>query len=231
MTAPHDHAELAAAVAPAERTRLGRRAQLLAAASVSYNAIEATIALAAGLVAGSVALVGFGLDSVIEVSSGLIILWQFRHRLPSSREQQALRLIALSFFALAAYVVAESIRALATQREPDASPVGIGLAVASLLVMPYLSWAQRRTGRALHSSSVVADSRQTLLCTYMSAVLLGGLVMNATAGWWWADPIAGLAIAVIAVKEGRSAWLGEGCCALAVPSTVGAGGTETDTCC
>lgn len=231
MTAAHDHAVLAAAVAPAERTRLGRRAQLLAAASVSYNAIEAIIALAAGLVAGSVALVGFGLDSVIEVSSGLIILWQFRHRLPGSREQQALRLIALSFFALAAYVAVESVRALATHREPDASLVGIGLAVASLLVMPYLSWAQRRTGRALHSSSVVADSRQTLLCTYMSAVLLGGLLLNATAGWWWADPIAGLAIAVIAVREGRSAWLGEGCCAPARPSSLDAGSAETDTCC
>jgi hypothetical protein len=208
----HAHAELAAAVEPVERTRLGRRAQLLAVASVAYNGLEAVIALVAGVVAGSVALVGFGLDSVIEVSSGLVILWQFRHHTPASRERQALRLIALSFFAVAAYVMVESTLALATAAKPEAAPVGIALAVASLLIMPFLSWAQRRTGRALHSTSVVADSRQTLLCTYMSAVLLSGLLLNAAAGWWWADPVAGLAIAVIAVKEGRSAWLGKGCC-------------------
>lgn len=130
-----------------ERRRLGRRAQLLAAASVSYNVVEAVIAVTAGLVAGSVALVGFGLDSVVEVSSGLIILWQFRHPLPESREQAALRMMALSFFALAAYVTFESVRALATGHDADTSPVGIGLAIASLLVMPFLSRAQRRTGR------------------------------------------------------------------------------------
>ena len=231
----HPHAHLAAAVQPAERARLGRRAQLLAVASVSYNALEAVVALAAGLVAGSVALVGFGLGSVIEVSSGLIILWQFRHHTPVSREKLALRLIALSFFAVAAYVLVESTQALATGAEPEAAPVGIGLALASLLIMPFLSWAQRRTGRALHSTSVVADSRQTLLCTYMSAVLLVGLLLNAIAGWWWADAIAGLAIAAIAVKEGRSAWLGEGCCSPARPATLPAQrpGTHdsSDNCC
>ncbi len=216
----HAHAELAAAIGPAERTRLGRRAQLLAVASVAYNALEAVIALAAGLVAASVALVGFGLDSVIEVSSGLIILWQFRHRTPVSRERQALRLIALSFFAVAAYVAVESTLALVARAQPEAAPVGIGLAVTSLLIMPFLSRAQRRTGRALHSTSVVADSRQTLLCTYMSAVLLAGLLLNAVAGWWWADPIAGLAIAALAVKEGRSAWLGNGCCGATGPAAL-----------
>lgn len=219
MTATgHDHAALAAAVSPEERSRLGRRAQLLAGASVSYNLVEAVIAIAAGLVAGSVALIGFGLDSVVEVSSGLIILWQFRHRMPQSREQQAVRLIAVSFFALAAYVAFESVRALVTGSEPDASPVGIGLATASLIVMPFLSWAQRRTGRALHSSAVVADGTQTLLCTYMSAVLLGGLLLNATLGWAWADPAAGLVIAAIALREGRQAWRGEGCCGPAASS-------------
>lgn len=220
MSATHDHATRAAAVSPDDRARLGRRAQLLAAASVSYNAVEAVIALAAGLVAGSIALIGFGLDSVIEVSSGLIILWQFRHRLPQSREQRAVRLIAASFFALAAFVTFESARALITGLEPHASPVGIGLAVSSLLVMPFLAWAQRRTGKSLHSTSVIADSRQTLLCTYMSAVLLVGLVLNAAVGWWWADPLAGLLIAAIAVKEGRAAWRGEGCCAPAAPCVV-----------
>ncbi len=196
-----------------ERRRLGRRAQLLAAASVSYNLVEAVIAVTAGLVAGSVALVGFGLDSMVEVSSGLIILWQFRHPLPESRERAALRLMAVSFFALAAYVGFESVRALVSGHAPDASPVGIALAAASLLVMPFLSWAQRRTGRALGSNAVVADSTQTLLCTYLSAVLLVGLVLNATLGWSWADPLAGLVIAVVAAKEGREAWRGEGCCA------------------
>jgi divalent metal cation (Fe/Co/Zn/Cd) transporter len=204
-----------------DRARLGRRAQLLAAASVTYNVMEAVIAITAGIVAGSVALIGFGLDSVVEVSSGLIILWQFRHRLPESREQHALRLMAFSFFALAAYVAFESVRALLGDHDPDDSPVGIGLAVASLAVMPFLSWAQRRTGRALGSNAVVADSTQTLLCTYLSAVLLVGLVLNATLGWSWADPIAGLVIAAVAVKEGREAWRGEGCC-----GAIGSHGTQ-----
>lgn len=196
----------------ADRRRLGKRAQLLAAASVAYDTVEAIIAISAGLVAGSVALVGFGLDSVVEVSSGLIILWQFRHSLPETRERQALRLIAISFFALAAYVTAESVRTLASGTDPDPSPVGIGLAIASLAAMPFLSVAQRRTGRQLKSNAVVADGTQTLLCTYLSAVLLVGLVLNATLGWSWADPVAGLVIAAVAVREGRLAWRGEGCC-------------------
>ncbi|MGZ4622756.1 MAG: cation diffusion facilitator family transporter [Blastococcus sp.] len=201
------------ALTDAERARLGRRAQLLAGVSVTYNVVEAVVAVSAGIVAGSVALVGFGLDSVVEVSSGLIILWQFRHRLPESRERRALRLMALSFFGLAAYVTVESVRALFFGGEPRPSPVGIGLAIASLLVMPFLSWAQRHTGRALGSHAVVADSTQTLLCTYLSAVLLVGLVLNATVGWGWADPLAGLVIAGVAVMEGIEAWRGEGCCA------------------
>ena len=208
MTTTHVHPELS----PADRARLGRRAQWLAGVSVAYNVLEAVVAVAAGLVAGSVALVGFGLDSVAEVSSGLIILWQFRHRMPESRERQALRLMAVAFFALAAYVSVESVRALFFGREPVFSPVGIGLAVASLVIMPFLSWAQRRTGRALGSATVVADSTQTLLCTYLSAVLLVGLVLNATLGWGWADPIAGLVIAAVAVREGIEAWRGDGCC-------------------
>jgi divalent metal cation (Fe/Co/Zn/Cd) transporter len=197
----------------AERARLGRRAQLLAAASVSYNALEAVVALSAGAVAGSVALVGFGLDSVVEMSSGLVILWQFRHRLPETRERQALRLIGISFLALAAYVTVESLRALLGGADADPSPVGIALAAASLAVMPFLSWAQRRTGRALGSGSVVADSKQTLLCTYLSAVLLIGLVVNATLGWSWIDPVVGLVIAAVATKEGVEAWRGDACCA------------------
>ncbi len=235
MTATHTHAELTSA----DRTRLGRRAQWLAGASVTYNVVEAVIAVSAGLVAGSIALVGFGLDSVVEVSSGLVILWQFRHRLPEAREQRALRLMALGFLGLAAYVTVESVRALLSGGEPDASPVGIGLAVASLVIMPFLSWAQRRTGRALGSATVVADSTQTLLCTYLSAVLLVGLVLNATLGWSWADPIAGLVIAAVAVREGIEAWRGEGCCAPARPGAgegIGEDGCRrsdgcTDACC
>lgn len=196
---------------PVRRRRLGRRAQLIAATSVVYNLIEAVIAITAGLVAGSIALVGFGLDSVVEVSSGLIILWQFRHPMPESRERRALRLMALSFFALAAFITFEASRALVTGHEPEPSPVGIGLATVSLLLMPFLSWAQRRTGRSLGSNAVVADSTQTLLCAYLSAVLLVGLVLNAALGWTWADPIAGLVIAAVATREGLDAWRGEGC--------------------
>lgn len=225
--APHGHEAAAAALSPEDRAGLGRRAQLLAGASVLYNGAEAVIAITAGAVAGSSALVGFGLDSIVEVSSGLVILWQFRHHLPESREQQALRLIALSFFALAAYIAQDSVRALLAQAEPDASPVGIALAATSLCVMPFLSRAQRRTGRALHSSAVVADSAQTLLCTYLSAVLLVGLLLNATLGWGWADPLAGLVIALIALKEGRDAWRGESCCG-PVPS---ASAGEAGDCC
>lgn len=205
----HDHA---GPLSAAERAAYGKRAQILAGISVAYNVIEAVVAITAGIIAGSVALVGFGLDSIVEVSSGLIILWQFRHKLPESREKTALRLMAFSFFGLAAYVTFESIRAMVSGHEPDSSTVGIVLAAVSLAVMPFLSWAQRRTGRALGSNAVVADSTQTLLCTYLSAVLLVGLVLNATLGWSWADPIAGLIIAAVALKEGRQAWRGEGCC-------------------
>ena len=220
------------------RQFLGQRAQLLAGASVSYNLIEAAVSITAGAVAGSVALVGFGLDSLVEVSSGVVILWQFRHRLPETRERQALRLIALSFFALAAYVTVESVRNLLSDGEAAASPLGIGIAAASLIVMPFLSWAQRRTGRELGSGSVVADSKQTLLCTYLSAVLLAGLVLNATLGWGWADPLAGLVIAGVAAREGLQAWRGEFCgcgpAASAGSETEQACGCEagcTDSCC
>lgn len=201
-----------ATIPPEARARLGRRARLLAGASVAYNAVEGVIAIAAGIAAGSIALIGFGLDSFVEVSSGLIILWQFSHRMPETRERQALRLIAFSFFALAAYVAVESVRALVTGAEASPSSVGIGLGIASLIIMPFLSFAQRRTGRALHSNAVYADGTQTLLCASLSAVLLVGLVLNAALGWSWADPVAGLVIAAVAVREGVEAWKGDGCC-------------------
>ena len=212
--------------APAERARLGRRAQLLAATSVGYNAVEAVVSVAAGVTAGSVALVGFGLDSVVEMSSGLVVLWQVRHPLPESRERTALRLIALSFFALAAYVGVESLSALLSGHEPDRSPVGIAVAAVSLLVMPTLSWAQRRTGRRLGSATVVADSAQTLLCTYLSAVLLLGLLLDALLGWWWADAVVGLVVAGLALRDGVEAWRGDACCA-----APGRGEGTDDRCC
>jgi divalent metal cation (Fe/Co/Zn/Cd) transporter len=208
---------------PAERSwrraALGRRAQLLAGASVVYNVIEAVVAIAAGSVASSSALIAFGLDSTVEVFSGLVVLWQFRHAVPESRERLALRLMAVGFFALAAWVGIDAIRALTGTGEAHPSTVGIVLAALSLVVMPWLSWAQRRTGRALGSGSVVADSTQTLLCTYLSAVLLAGLVLNATLGWSWADPIAALVIAAVAVREGMEAWRGDSCCAPGADTT------------
>jgi divalent metal cation (Fe/Co/Zn/Cd) transporter len=149
------------------------------------------------------------------VSSAAIVAWQFCARDPETRERSALQVIAVSFYALASYVAIESIRALAGAGEPAPSTVGIVLATVSLAVMPGLSYAQRRAGRALGSASAVADSKQTLLCTYLSAVLLLGLVANAALGWAWADPMAGLVIAAIAVKEGRQAWAGRDCCFVA----------------
>jgi divalent metal cation (Fe/Co/Zn/Cd) transporter len=192
---------------------LRRRIRLLVAATITYNVVEAVIALGAGTVAGSVALIGFGLDSVIEVSSAAAVAWQFSGPDPQRRERSALRVIAGSFFALAAFVTVEALRTLISGDEPGHSTVGIVLVSVSVLVMPLLSWAQRRAGRELGSASAVADSQQTLLCTYLSAAVLVGLVLNAALGWWWADPVAALGLALIAVREGRNAWRGEVCCA------------------
>ncbi|MEU8817103.1 cation transporter [Actinoplanes sp. NPDC048796] len=196
------------------REVLARRIRLLVAATITYNVVEAAVAIGAGTAAGSTALIGFGLDSVIEVSSAAAVAWQFGGRDPEAREKTALRIIAVSFFALAAYVTAESARALITGHEAGPSTTGIVLAAVSLAVMPGLSYAQRRAGRELGSRSAVADSKQTLLCTYLSAILLVGLILNATLGWHWADPVAALVIAAVAVREGREAWRGDacGCC-------------------
>ncbi|MFC6066507.1 cation transporter [Streptomyces ochraceiscleroticus] len=202
--------------APARRDVLARRIRLLVAATITYNAIEAIVAIAAGSLASSTALIGFGLDSVIEVSSAAAVAWQFsarEHVVREAREQTALRIIALSFFALAAYVAVDAARSLIGGGQADHSVPGIVLAAVSLAVMPFLSAAQRRAGRELGSASAVADSQQTLLCTYLSAVLLLGLLANALLGWSWADPIAALVIAAVALKEGREAWRGNNCCA------------------
>ncbi|MFI5930006.1 cation transporter [Micromonospora sp. NPDC051543] len=202
----------------ARRALLARRVRFLVAATITYNVAEAVVAISAGAAADSTALIGFGLDSVIEVSSAAAVAWQFAGRNPESREWVALRVIAVSFFALAAYVTVESVRALTGSGEAEHSSVGLVLAALSLLVMPALSYAQRRAGRELGSRSVLADSKQTLLCTYLSAVLLVGLGLNSLFGWSWADPLAALVIAAIALKEGREAWRGNSCCALPVSS-------------
>ncbi|GAA0557101.1 cation transporter [Paractinoplanes ferrugineus] len=197
---------------PIRRAVLTRRVRLLVAATITYNLVEAVLAVGAGTRADSTALIGFGLDSVLEVASAAAVAWQFAAPDPSKREKTALRIIALSFFALAAYVTVESTRTLVTGTEAKHSTTGIALAAVSLAVMPALSWAQRRTGRELGSRTAVADSRQTLLCTCLSAILLAGLAVNTLFGWTWADPAAALLIAAVAVKEGRSAWLGDVCC-------------------
>ncbi|MEU7815576.1 cation transporter [Pseudonocardia sp. NPDC049154] len=189
-----------------------RRVRLLVAATITYNVVEAVVAISAGHVASSTALIGFGLDSVIEVASAAAVAWQFSGSDPEKRERAALRVIALSFFALAAYVTVESVRSLLGADEPEHSTVGIVLAALSLVIMPLLSAAQRRAGRELGSASAVADSKQTLLCTYLSGVLLVGLLLNGLVGWSWADPIAALVIAAVAVREGREAWKGRHCC-------------------
>jgi divalent metal cation (Fe/Co/Zn/Cd) transporter len=198
---------------PAERVGLRRRVRRLVAATITYNVVEGVVAIGAGIGASSAALVGFGLDSSIEVASAAAVAWQFAGRDPEAREHVALRIIAVSFFALAAYVSIDAVRALAGAGEAEHSTAGLVLAGLSLVIMPFLSYAQRQAGRRLGSASAVADSKQTLLCTYLSAVLLVGLGLNSLFGWSWADPIAALVIAAVAVREGREAWRGDSCCA------------------
>ncbi|GIM94664.1 cation transporter [Paractinoplanes toevensis] len=204
---------------PQRRAVLARRIRLLVAATIGYNVVEAVVAIRAGAATGSTALIGFGLDSVIEVSSAAAVAWQFAGKDPEAREKAALRVIALSFFALAGYVTFESLRAMIGGAQAGHSTAGIVLAAVSLAIMPGLSYVQRRAGRELGSRTAVADSMQTLLCTYLSAVLLVGLALNSLFGWSWADPVAALVIAVVAVKEGRDAWRGDLCCA---PAPTGA---------
>ncbi|WP_131764694.1 cation transporter [Candidatus Protofrankia californiensis] len=216
--------------APTRRDVLARRVRLLVTAAITYNVVEAAVALTLGAAASSTALIGFGLDSVIEVSSAAAVAWQFSatdHEARQARERTTLRIIAVSFVALATYITVDAVRALTSTGDAHSSVPGIALAAVSLVVMPFLSAAQRRAGRELGSASAVADSKQTLLCTYLSAILLAGLLLNAALGWPWADPVAALVIAAIAVKEGRDAWRGDTCCPtpLARPRS-----TETDAC-
>lgn len=201
---------------PLDRDRLVKRGLWLAALTITWNVIEAVVAISAGIAAGSLALVAFGFDSIIEVLSAWVVVWQFRGELrggyDEERERKALKAIAVTFFVLAAYVVFEAGRDLLfTDGQADESTIGIVLAALSLAVMPTLAWAKRRTATDLGSPTLRADAQETLLCAWLSAALLAGLVLNATLGWWWADSIAALAIAGLAVKEGREAWEGDRC--------------------
>jgi len=201
-------------IAPLTRDRvqvLHRRIRWIVAATISYNAIEAVVAITAGSVASSAALVGFGLDSTIEVLSAAAVAWQFSRRDPERWEKGTLRVIAISFFALALYVTATSVAALVGRADVEHSTVGIVITALSVVIMPFLSLAERRAGRELGSASAVADSKQTLLCTYLSAAVLIGLVANSLLGWWWADAVAGLVIAAFATREGIEAWRGDAC--------------------
>lgn len=207
---------------------LRRRIRIVVVITITWNVIEAIVALSAGAAASSAALIGFGLDSIVEVLSAAAIAWQFAAPDPQRRERTALRIIGVSFFGLAAYVSVDAVLSLAGLRDPEHSSVGIGIAALSLLVMPLLSWFERRTGRELGSASAVADSKQTLICTYLSAALLVGLLLNSLLGWAWADSAAALAIAVFAVREGLEAWRGDACCA--APVSVLTGERQADGC-
>lgn len=203
--------------ATTERPDLGRRAvlqkriRLIVAVTIGYNLIEAIIAIAAGTAASSGALIAFGLDSTIEVLSAAALAWQFTRTDPERWEKGTLRVIALAFFALALYVGVTAVWTLADGADVEHSTVGIVLTALSVVIMPFLSFAERRTGHELGSATAVADSQQTLICTYLSAAVLVGLLLNTLVGWWWADPVASLVIVAFAVREGIEAWKGDAC--------------------
>ena len=202
--------------AAADRELYAHRARLLAWASIGWHAVEAAVAVAAGVAAGSIALVGFGADSLVEASAGLVVIWRLAgSRVGSARaERRAQQLIAASFYAVALYVVVESLATLAGGAHPHASWVGIGLAAVTLVTMPPLAAAKARVGARLASSATVSEGRQNLVCAYLSLALLVGLAGNAVAGLWWLDPAAALVVAGVALREGREAWRGDscGCC-------------------
>lgn len=197
------------------REKLVARGLVLEYLTLAYNSLEALVALVSGVLAGSIALVGFGIDSIVELSSGAALVWRLRSDSdPNEREQierTTLRVVGLCFMALAGYVGVKSLEALLRREEPESSIPGIAIAVASLVVMPLLARAKRRVALAIDSAALAADAKQTELCTYLSAILLGGLVLNATLGWWWADPVAALIMVPIIAKEGRDALRGRKC--------------------
>jgi divalent metal cation (Fe/Co/Zn/Cd) transporter len=197
-----------------EYLRLARRAKWLSWASLAYMALEGLLAVAAGVIAGSIALVGFGIDSVIEGFASVIIVWRFTgsRTLSHAAEDRAQKLVAVQFFILAPYVAFEALRTLITGERPDESLLGIVLAASSLVVMPLLGHAKQRIGSQIRSSATASEGTQNLLCAYLAAALLVGLLGNALFGAWWLDPVVALLIAVVAVQEGREAWRGDACC-------------------
>jgi divalent metal cation (Fe/Co/Zn/Cd) transporter len=202
------------AVAPRDRAKLERRARVLAWGGIAWHFVEFGIAIVAGIAAGSIALIGFGADSFIEALAGFVVLWLLTGRRIGSptAERRAQQMIAASFVILAAYIGVEAIRSLVGGHEPSASWAGIGLAAFTAPTMPLLAMAKRRIGNQLHSSATVKEASQTQLCAYLSVALLIGLGANALFGWWWADPLTGLVIAAVALREARESWRGEGCC-------------------
>ncbi|TFC82727.1 hypothetical protein E3T28_05705 [Cryobacterium sinapicolor] len=200
---------MTATVTAARRAVLHRRVRFIVAFTIIYNVIEAVVAIWAGALASSAALIGFGLDSIVEVLSALAIAWQFTRKDPERWEKATVRAIGIAFFALAAYVVTDSVLSLTGAQDVDHSPLGIGIATLSLLVMPVLAWIEFGTGRQLGSKSVMADARQLVLCIYLSGTVLIGLLLNSLFGWAWADSVAALVVAVLAIREGVEAWRGD----------------------
>lgn len=198
---------------PQERERLVRRAKLLAWGGNAWHLVEFAIAVAAGVAAGSIALIGFGADSLIEALAGFIILWRFTARRSQSEtaERRAQQLVAASYLILVVYIVVEATRSLVGGNQPEASWIGIGLAAFTAPTMPLLARAKRRVGHRLGSAATVSEAEQNQICAYLSIALLVGLLANALAGWWWADPAAALVIAAVAGKEGWESWKGESC--------------------
>jgi divalent metal cation (Fe/Co/Zn/Cd) transporter len=198
------------------RADLVRRGRYLEYFTIGYNSLEGLIAVAAGLLAGSIALVGFGFDSLIEVTSGAVLLWRLHADLDEERRERveaiSLRIVGACFVLLAIYVSFDSVKSLIRREAPQESIVGIVLAAVSLIVMPLLVRAKRKVARGINSAALMADSKQTELCTYLSAILLGGLLLNALLGWWWADPVAALVMVPIIVKEGFEGLRGRTCC-------------------
>jgi divalent metal cation (Fe/Co/Zn/Cd) transporter len=197
-----------------ERSRLVRRARLLAWSSLAWMTAEGAIAIVAGIMAGSIALIGFGIDSAIEGMASVVIIWRFwgTRALSDAAERRAQKLVAVQFFILAPYVAIEAIRTLVGGDHPDVSTLGIALTAVSLVLMPYFGIAKRRVGERLGSRATQGEGTQNMLCAYLSLAVLAGLLGNTFAGWWWLDPLAALLIAYVALREGREAWRGEDCC-------------------
>lgn len=191
------------------RVRLHRRVRFIVAFTITYNVVEAIVAVWAGILASSAALIGFGLDSVVEVLSAAAVAWQFTRKDPERWEKVTVRAIGLAFFALAAYVTVDAVTSLITGEGPEHSPLGLGITALSLVVMPLLAWFEVRTGRELGSKSVMADAKQLILCVYLSGAVFVGLILNSLFGWWWADSAAALVVAALAVREGIEAWRGD----------------------